>query len=255
MATITTVTHGGSSGTTAMSNVDWGVATVTGITVESPSVKTFELELPRAASHKAGQHYELRLTAPDGYQAARLYSAASAADGSQRVALTVDLLPDGEVSPYLHGQVKPGDQLEIRGPLGKFFVWEPDMSDPVLLVGGGSGVVPLRCMLLAHGRAGSSAPITLLYSAPTYDEVIYKQELLKSDKVVITLTRSHPKGWEGKLGRIDAALMRATLDGFDGVPPICYVCGSTPFVEAMADMLVGLGVPAGRIRAERYGGE
>jgi ferredoxin-NADP reductase len=234
---------------------EWFPATITHIVQETPTVKTFGFELPHPVQHMAGQHYEIRLTAPDGYQAARLYSAASVATGNNQLELTVALLPNGEVSPYMHHDARVGSQVEIRGPLGRFFVWEPSDIAPVFLVAGGSGVVPMRCILQAHARAQSTAPIHLLYSARTYDEIIYKTELLQAFKqyTTVTISDEQPVEWQGQTGRIDAAKLQQTLDTLPA-NPICYLCGSTPFVEVIANTLVAMGVPADRIKAERFGG-
>jgi len=235
---------------------EWFPATITHIVQETPTVKTFQFALPRPVSHQAGQHYEIRLTAPDGYQAARLYSAASVATGDNHLELTVALLPNGEVSPYMHQVAEVGTQVEIRGPLGKFFVWNPTITAPVLLIAGGSGVVPMRCILQAHHRSNANTPIHLLYSARTYPEIIYKDELLRSPElashITVTVTDEHPTGWHGKTGRIDQAMLQELLANFPP-NPICYLCGATPFVEAMAAILISLGIPTENIKAERFG--
>lgn len=232
---------------------EWVAATIAAIADETPTVKTFTFELPRPITHLAGQHYEIRLTAPDGYQAARLYSAASAATGDNRLQLTIQLLAGGEVSPYMHHNAQVGDQVELRGPLGKFFIWKPEPAMPFLLIAGGSGVVPMRCIMQAYAQAQATAPFHLLYGARTYDDIIYKSELLNSPNVTIALSDSQPNGWTGYRGRIDPALIRSTLAQFSA-PPTCYLCGATAFVEAMADTIVACGIPAGYIKAERYGG-
>jgi ferredoxin-NADP reductase len=253
MAITTTVILGVKSDMTQI-NSTWFAAVVTDIIQETPSVKTFRFALPHPVSHLAGQHYEIRLTAPNGYQAARLYSAASAApgNGGNDLELTVALLIGGEVSPYLHGSVKVGDQLDLRGPLGKFFVWEPSSSEPALLIGGGSGIVPMRAILQSHTQSKSAAPLTILYSARSYDEIIYKTDFLKNRQVQITLTDDVPSDWHGRTGLIDSNMLQDILEAFATVP-VCYVCGVTPFVEAMANNLITLGVPAARIKAERFG--
>ena len=256
MATTTTEIRGASNGTILMSEESqWVSATILEIRDETPTVKTFRFRLSRLVKHEAGQHYEIRLTAPNGYQAARLYSAASAASGNNELELTVALLPDGEVSPYMHHAAKVGDQIEVRGPLGKFFVWKPEDPSPVLLIAGGSGVVPMRCMLQAHQAGGSNASVRLLYSARTSDEIIYKTDLLHSpvfsEATTITIT-GESGGWTGRTGRIDGGLIKQALAGLPS-PPLCYVCGATPFVEAMADLLVSLGIDAARIKTERFG--
>lgn len=247
------VIRGGSSDTTPMSNPStWRVAAIAAIRNETPTVKTFGFTFADSINHLAGQHYEIRLTSADGYHAARLYSAASVADGSNLLELTVALLPGGEVSPYLHGQAHIGDQVEIRGPLGKFFVWEATVPDAVLLIGGGSGVVPLRCMIMSHRRSTARSPMHLLYSARSYEEIIYKSDLINDPNVDITLTGSAPAEWQGERGRIDQTVLGHELGKLPTMP-LCYVCGATPFVEAIADMLLSLGVPPARIRTERFG--
>lgn len=261
MATIITEIHGVSNDTTPTSEPgepsQWFVATTKAIHDETPTVKTFTFELPHEVDHLAGQHYEIRLTAPDGYQAARLYSAASAAHGTNTVDLTVALLPTGEVSPYLHHNLQIGDQLELRGPLGRSFIWTPEIEDPVLLVAGGSGVAPMRCILQAHQLSESMTPVTLLYSSRTYDEIIYKSELLVPDSpllhTMITITDTWPEDWKGWTGRLDEKKIASILQSFS-TPPRCFICGSTPFVEAMANLIVSLGTPPQNIRAERFGG-
>lgn len=242
---------------TAMSNAsDWQVATIEEIIEETPTVKTFVFTMPTLVEHMAGQHYEIRLTSEDGYQAARLYSAASPANGDTKLELTIALLADGEVSPYLHEHAAVGDQVEIRGPLGKWFVWEPSMINPVFMVGGGAGVVPLRCILQAHRRSKAASPMTLLYSARSQESIIYKRELLAPHvPVVITLTREpSPADWMGPTGRISRALLEVELNRLPADSQLmCYVCGVTPFVEAITDALRAIGIPPARIKAERFG--
>lgn len=240
----------------ATESSEWFPATITQIVQETPTVKTFRFALPHPVQHLAGQHYEIRLTAPDGYQAARLYSAASVASGDNHLDLTIALLPDGEVSPYMHQIATVGTQVEIRGPLGKFFIWDPTDERPVLLVAGGSGVVPMRCILQAHAQAHSSAPIHLLYSVRTYQSIIYKHELLReqalASNTTIAVTDEFPTGWHDKTGRINQTMLQEVLAMLPS-NPVCYLCGSTPFVEAIANMLVVLGIPTDNIKAERFG--
>lgn len=236
---------------------DWCVATVAKIVDETPMVKTFTFTMPHTVDHMAGQHYEVRLTAEDGYQAARLYSAASAATGSNELDLTIAVYADGEVSPYLHEHLRVGDKLEIRGPLGKFFVWEPSMPEPIFMVGGGTGIVPLRCILQAHHAADAATPISLLYSARSFDEIIYRRELLAPDApVTITLTGEPPPAeWTGQTGRISMALLEMVLATMDiDAKPLCYVCGMTPFVETISTALLAMDIPPARIKAERFSG-
>lgn len=251
MATTTTATPGVKNAMIPTSSA-WVPARIVAIVSETPTVKTFTFELPHPVTHLAGQHYEIRLTAPNGYQAARLYSAASAAANDNRLQLTIQLLEGGEVSPYMHHGTKVGDAIELRGPLGKFFVWDPAATAPVLLVAGGSGVVPMRCILQAHRSAKSATPLQLLYGARTYDDIIYKPELLNTPEVTIALSDSQPKGWPGLSGRINQAALQAVLAKLPALP-ICYLCGATPFVEAMATVIITAGVPAANIKAERFG--
>jgi len=222
--------------------------------VETPRVRTLELEVPGWAGHRAGQHLDVRLTSEDGYQAQRSYSIASApGDG---VALTVERLDDGEVSPYLVDEARDGDELEVRGPIGGYFVWDGDEPEPVLLVAGGSGIVPLMAMARQRARAGSSAPMRLLFSSRTIEDVVYREELdsLAGDgfEVFHTLTREQPPGWTGFGRRIDRDLLDEVSWPASERPRV-YVCGSTRFVDAAADGLLELGYEAGWIRTERFG--
>jgi ferredoxin-NADP reductase len=224
---------------------------------ETARVTNLVLDLPDWPGHLAGQHVDVRLTAEDGYQAQRSYSIASAPE-DERVVLTVERLEDGEVSPYLVEVLRPGDELELRGPIGGFFVWEEPLGGPLVLLGGGSGVVPLRSML-RHWAAGTRAvPVRLLYSSRSLEEVIYRDELLgygaSYDGVDIrfALTREWPEDYTGHTGRIDPALLAETA----GPPPdrpLIYVCGPNGFVEAAAGWLVELGHAPERIRTERFG--
>lgn len=226
--------------------------------METPQVRTLVLDVPGWNPHRAGQHVDVRLTAEDGYQAERSYSIASAP--GEPPALTVERLDDGEVSPYLVDEAVPGDRFELRGPIGGYFVWDADTAaDPLLLIAGGSGVVPFRSMLRHRAEAGSTVPTQLLYSARTYEDLIYRDELDElaerdgSLEVVETLTRAQPPGWAGRSGRVDAELLREVAFPPE-LEPRVYVCGPTNFVEAVAEGLVGLGHKAGRIRTERFGG-
>lgn len=231
----------------------WYIADVTGVLIETPTAKTLQLHLPHPVEHLPGQHYEIRLTAPDGYQAARLYSAASAADGSDTLELTIANVSDGEVSPYLVNSLSVGSEVEVRGPLGKFFVWDAETAGPTLLVAGGSGVAPMRAILQAHMMAREGLPMQLLYSARDYNELFYKDYLLRDDRVAITLTGNASPDWDGHTGRIDQQLLDMALKDLGTQSPDCFVCGMTPFVEAMAELLLKAGVPAEKIKAERYG--
>ncbi len=221
---------------------------------ETPRVRTLELKVPGWGDHRAGQHLDVRLTAEDGYQAERSYSIASAP--GETLALTVERLDDGEVSPYLVDETREGDRFEVRGPIGGYFVWEPDDPAHVLLVAGGSGVVPLMAMARSRALAGASAPMRLLYSSRSFDEVIYREELesLAGDgfEVVHTLTREQPPGWSGYSRRIDPDLLTEVAWPAADEPKV-FVCGSTRFVDAAADGLVGLGYDPRSIRTERFG--
>jgi ferredoxin-NADP reductase len=233
----------------------WRVAEVVNVVPETPRVKTIAFDVPGWPGHRAGQHVDVRLTAEDGYQAERAYSIASVPDGS-RVELTVERLDDGEVSPYLAGELRQGDQLELRGPVGGYFVWEPDRGGPLLLVAGGSGVVPLMAMLRRRASAARQVPARLLYSSRSWEDVIFREELqrLGGDglTVVHTLTRSQPPGWTGYARRVDAEMLAEVGPSPTELPRV-FVCGPTPFVEAVAGALVQLGHEPHRVRTERFG--
>jgi ferredoxin-NADP reductase len=234
----------------------WQVGTVTELAEETARTRSIVLDLPEWAGHRAGQHVDVRLTADDGYQAQRSYSIASAPEDSHLV-LTVERLDDGEVSPYLVDELGPGDPLELRGPIGGYFVWEQSLGGPLLLIGGGSGVVPLRAMLRHHRAVGSAVPFRLLYSARSLEDVIYRDELMRMaahDEVDIrfTLTREQPEDWQGYGRRIDQALL-GEVAWPPEERPLVYICGPTGFVETAAEALVALGHDAARIRTERFG--
>jgi ferredoxin-NADP reductase len=224
---------------------EWQIATVSAIKTETPRVKSFRLELPVWMPHLPGQHYDVRLTAPDGYQAQRSYSIASSPLDEGGIELTIDRLADGEVSPYFHDVVVEGDQVEVRGPFTSYFVWRGEQ--PVLLVGGGSGVVPLMAMLRHRRRTMPELPMRLVYSVRTAEDVIYADEL--GDDAVLTYTREAPDGWEGHTGHIDAALI-STADSEGG---LAFVCGSNGFVESASQLLVEAGFDPQAIRTERFG--
>jgi ferredoxin-NADP reductase len=231
----------------------WQTVTVSSVVDETPAVRTVLLEVPRWPGHRAGQHLDIRLTADDGYQAERSYSIASAP--GEPIAITVERLEDGEVSPYLTRELRPGDEMEVRGPIGGYFVWEPAMGGPLLLAAGGSGIVPLRAILRYRANLGSLVPVRLLYSSRSWPDVIYRDELSRPEPgvaVINTLTRSHPEGWTGYTRRVDAAML-AEVAWPAADKPLAYVCGPTSFVETVAAGLVGLGYPAGRVRTERFG--
>jgi ferredoxin-NADP reductase len=229
----------------------WLTASVAGSVQETPKVRTLDLDVPGWGGQRAGQHLDVRLTAEDGYQAERSYSIATPpGDG---VAITIELLEDGEVSPYLVEEARDGDQFEVRGPIGGYFVWDGDEPEPVLLVAGGSGIVPLMAMARHRAQIGSTTPMKLLYSSRTWEDVIYRDELenLGID-VVHTLTRAQPPGWTGYSRRIDADMLREVAWPASESPRV-YVCGSTRFVDAAADPLLELGYEPGWIRTERFG--
>jgi len=238
--------------------LEWQIATVKSIKPETPKVKTFTVSLPNWLPHRAGQHYDVRLTAPDGYQAQRSYSIASEPERSGEVDLTVERLEDGEVSSYMHDVLIPGDQIEVRGPIGGYFVWDAGMGGPLLLIAGGSGVVPLMAMIRHRASAGSSISTRLLYSSRTPEDVIYFEELdeLRKDgrglEIVHTFTRAQPPGWTGYAMRIDQAMLSEVVRPL-GKAPQTFICGPTLLVEAAANGLVQIGVKPSQIRTERFG--
>jgi ferredoxin-NADP reductase len=225
--------------------VPWQNGTVISIRTETPRAKSFRLRLPEWRAHLPGQYYTVRLTAPDGYQAIRSYSVASSPLDEGEIELTVDCLIDGEVSPFLHDVVEVGDELEVRGPLTEYFTWQG--SSPLLLIGGGSGVVPLMCMLRHRRRAFPEVPVRLLYSVRSPDDVFYRSEL--GEETTLTYTRRMPEAWTGSTGRINAELV-AQLAWPDGR---AYVCGPNGFVETATDLLMESGYEPARIRTERFG--
>jgi ferredoxin-NADP reductase len=238
--------------------IEWQLATVSSTHDETPTVRTFTLGLPGWTGHRPGQHVDLRLTAEDGYSVERSYSIASEPERAGAVDITVERIEGGEVSPFLHEVVVPGDRLEVRGPIGGYFVWEAALGGPLLLVAGGSGVVPLMAMARHRARAGMSIPTRLVFSSRTYDEVIYREQLdqlaAASDgfAVIHTLTRGQPPGWTGFTRRIDEAMLADALEPL-GAATRAYACGPTALVEVVANSLVRLGLPPDRIRTERFG--
>jgi ferredoxin-NADP reductase len=230
---------------TAAQPVPWQFGTVISIRRETPRAKSFRLRLPEWRAHLPGQYYTLRLTAPDAYQAIRSYSVASSPLDVGEIELTVDCLMDGEVSPFLHDVVEVGDELEVRGPLTEYFTWQG--SSPLLLIGGGSGVVPLMSMLRHRRRALPQVPVRLLYSVRSPDDVFYGSEL--GEETTLTYTRRTPEAWTGATGRISAELV-AALAWPDGR---AYVCGSNGFVDTATDLLMDSGYDSARIRTERFG--
>jgi len=234
----------------------WQLGRVVELIDETPRCKSVVVDLPEWQGHRAGQHVDVRLTAEDGYQAERSYSIASAPEDAHLV-LTVERLDDGEVSPYLTDELRPDDELELRGPIGGYFVWERSLGGPLLMVAGGSGVVPFRSML-RHWAAGEHDTVPrLLYSSRTLPEVIYQEELTRFSAddgvdVRLALTREWPENWEGHRGRVD----RGFLEEVAWAPaerPLVYICGPTSFVEAVAQTLVDIGHEPGRVKTERFG--
>ena len=238
--------------------IHWQIGTVAEIQQETPRAKTFTIALPEWMAHRAGMHYDIRLTAPDGYQTQRSYSIASEPERQGIVELTVERIEGGEVSPYLHDVVQKGDQLELRGPIGGYFIWDIALGGPLLLVGGGSGVVPLMAMIRHRVAARSSIQTRLLYSVRSPDDVLYTTELQmlqdhgEGVEVIYTYTRQAPAGWTGYRRRIDRSMLKDIMSQMEaGLRP--YVCGPTLLVEAAANHLLELGIAAERIRTERFG--
>jgi ferredoxin-NADP reductase len=233
--------------------LSWRLARVESVVDETPRVRTIVLDVPDWDGHRAGQHLDVRLTAEDGYRAEREYSIASAP--GEALAITVERLQDGEVSPYLTEELRQGDALEMRGPIGGYFVWGPEDGGPVLLAAGGSGIVPLRAMLRHRRLSGSDTPVRLLYSSRSLEDVIYRTELDEPTSgvdVFHTLTREQPPGWTGYARRADGALI-----GEVAWPahrdPLAFVCGPTSFVETVASGLVEHGYRPERVKTERFG--
>jgi ferredoxin-NADP reductase len=241
------------AGATVLGRLTWQVAAVDEVVDETPRVRTIVLDVPDWPGHRAGQHLDVRLTAEDGYRAEREYSIASAP--GEPVAITVERLDDGEVSPYLCDVLMPGDGLELRGPIGGYFVWDSQDGGPLLLVAGGSGIVPLRAMVRHRQQSGSDVPVRVLYSSRTLEDVIYRAELDELGdgvEVVHTLTREQPPGWTWYARRVDAELLgEVAWPADDGAR--AFVCGPTSFVEAVADGLVNVGYAPGRVKTERFG--
>ena len=243
------------AGTAVLGRLTWLPVEAVEVVTETPRVKTLRLDVPDWPGHLPGQHVDVRLTAEDGYQAQRSYSIASP-PGAAQLELTVERIEDGEVSPYLADELQPGDRFELRGPVGGYFVWEPSRGGPLLLVAGGSGVVPFRAMLRHRADTGHDVPATLLVSSRNWDDVIYREELQRLDgeniRIVHTLTREQPEGWDGYARRVDAEML-AEVGPAAADRPHIYVCGPTAFVETVATAFVELGHEPGRIRTERFG--
>ena len=238
--------------------ISWQLATVTAIRDETPTVRSLTLGVPAWGGHRPGQHLDLRLTAADGYSVERSYSIASEPERADEIEITVERIDDGEVSPFLDDVVVVGDRIEVRGPIGGYFVWEVALGGPLLLVAGGSGVVPLMAMLRHRSRVASRVPTRLLFSSRHPEEIIYREELdrLASNadglEVFHTLTRSQPPGWSGFSRRIDERMLAEVLEPL-GISARAYLCGPTSLVETAANALVRLGLPPDRVRTERFG--
>jgi ferredoxin-NADP reductase len=245
------------AGTAVLERLNWRLADVVEIKPETPRAKTLDMRVPEWGGHLPGQHVDIRLTAEDGYQAQRSYSIASA-PGGERLELTVELLEDGEVSPYLAEELRSGDRIELRGPIGGYFTWDGSDPSPLLLIGGGSGVVPLMAMIRHRAAVKSTIPARLLYSSRAWDDVIYREELgrlaASGDglEVTHTLTRSQPAGWSGHRRRIDQEML-AEVAWPVAQQPAIFVCGPTRLVESVASSLVALGHAPERIKTERFG--
>jgi ferredoxin-NADP reductase len=241
-----------------LGRVTWRVGTAVALRDETPTARTIAFEVPDWPGHIAGQHVDVRLTAPDGYSAVRSYSIASAPNSEKRLELTVERLPDGEVSPYLTQEIAVGDRLELRGPIGGWFVWTPQQTEPIQLLAGGSGLVPLMAMIRSRIAVGSTAPFRLLYSVRETEAILYREELRAlSDNdgmlgITYVYTRVVPKEWHRPPGRIDADLI-SQFTWPSNLNPSCYVCGPTAFVESAASLLTAAGNDPGRIRTERFG--
>jgi ferredoxin-NADP reductase len=237
--------------------VTWRVGTVVALHNETASARTLTLDVPDWPGHVAGQHVDVRLTAPDGYSAARSYSIASAPNSEKRLEITVERLPSGEVSPYLTQELVVGDQLELRGPIGGWFVWRPEQTESIQLIAGGSGIVRLRGMIRSRASAGNSAPFRLLYSVREPAAVFYREELRTlADRGIVRITyaytRAVPQDWPLPPRRINADLI-ANATWPSTLSPTCYVCGPTSFVENTSGLLTASGHSAERIRTERFG--
>ncbi|HKA18753.1 MAG TPA: ferredoxin reductase [Blastocatellia bacterium] len=246
------------AGAALLGGLMWRIGTVVALQDETATARTIKLEVPDWPGHVAGQHVDVRLTASDGYSAVRSYSIASAPNPERRVELTVDRLPGGEVSPYLTQEIAVGDHLELRGPIGGWFVWRTQQTEPIQLVAGGSGIVPLMAMIRSRASAGSTAPFRLLYSVREPAVVWYRNELQalsdfdRSVSITYAYTRVAPKDWPRPAGRIDVNLIANTTWPSTRVPT-CYVCGPTSFVESAASLLSAAGNSPHKIRTERFG--
>ena len=235
------------------------MATVTKVRVASDRVKLFTLEVPTGGNFKAGQHYDVRLTAPDGYQAQRSYSLASSPGDTNLIEIAIELIDDGEVSSYFHDSVEPGEMIEVRGPIGGHFTWEPSHTKSSIFVAGGSGIAPIISMLRHRFTVKNNAPALLLFSVRTEDDILYREELEKmSDNdpslhVVTTVTRGTSKDWIGNKRRIDQGMIDSALVNTGVKPESAYVCGGSGFVESIADILLDTGLDFKQIHIERFG--
>ena len=235
----------------------WRIGEVVETSPDTPRTKSLFLKIPGWEGHRAGQHVDVRLTAEDGYQAQRSYSIASAPENG-RVELLVERLDDGEVSPYLTDEIRVGDGLELRGPIGGWFAWEAREGGHLLLVAGGSGIAPLMAMIRHRKAAGNATSVRLLYSSRSYEEIIFREELEAlaaedtSLEIIHTLTRWAPPEWEGYHRRIDAEMLAEIAPAAEE-GPLAFVCGPTPLVETVATDLVGLGHEPARVKTERFG--
>jgi ferredoxin-NADP reductase len=245
-------------GATVLGRLNWQTGEVISTRQETARAKSIALTVPNWAGHRPGQHVDVRLTAADGYQAQRSYSIASAPEDVPSLTLTVERLEGGEVSPYLVDELRVGDELELRGPIGGYFVWEENVGGPLLLIAGGSGMVPLIAMMRHRRAVKSTVPTRLLYSSRSYEDIIYRSELDRLNdgtsqvEVIHTLTRVQPPGWRGYRRRIDINLLREVAWS-PQQRPLIFICGPTSFVEAAATDLVELGHEPHRIKTERFG--
>ncbi len=243
---------------TVLGRLNWQLGEVVNTQMETASSKSMLLAVPMWMGHHPGQHVDVRLTADDGYQVQRSYSIASPPEEAGRIALTIERIEDGEVSPYLVDELRIGDKLELRGPIGGYFVWEAQMGGPLLLMAGGSGIVPLMAMIRHRQRVGSNVATRLLYSSRSYEDIIYRDELgrLASEdsmlEVNYTLTRAQPPGWAGYRRRIDVELLREIAWPYEQ-RPLVFICGPTQFVETAAAGLISLGYEPTHIKTERFG--
>ena len=235
------------------------MATVTKVRVASDRVKLFTLEVPTGGNFKAGQHYDVRLTAPDGYQAQRSYSLASSPGDTNLIEIAIELIDDGEVSSYFHDSVEPGEMIEVRGPIGGHFTWEPSHTKSSIFVAGGSGIAPIISMLRHRFTVKNNAPALLLFSVRTEDDILYREELERmydndpSLHVVTTITRGTSKDWIGNTRRIDQGMIDSALVNTGVKPESAYVCGGSGFVESIADILLDTGLDFNQIHIERFG--